>query len=377
VGVATAALFTGGFQDAPARTIQHWVGVINGKATGSADGTIAAVEYEDGVWTNHGTILAPSSPGDYTSPWLLHDGTQYVIYLAHYDVGTDTWVTLRFTCATLTGTWSSGTDIGVDDARFPTVLLEGSTWRMWAGDAVNNDDIRYLTSSDGISWSDHGVVMSLGTGWEADFIQSGAIMRHGDTYYLYFIGKSGFRWQGGLATFTDPLGTYTRDASNPVLAREGLSYALTANNSSSAIVTVASTTGLVVGQSVVLVDTNSPIHSSHIASVDSGTQVTLEEATTTLYATAQGATLRPQTYNSVQPRVIWGRHDGWEMWFTAFQPVDDLTIGGETIREGVMRATAPDPEGPWTIQQAEGLAFHHGSGVYAISAENISRVAVG
>ena len=77
-------------------------------------------------------------------------------------------------------------------------------------------------------WTDHGTFLTQSPGqWDARFegmISPCAIIKIGSVYHLYYIGADGDRGDGGpanrklgVATATDPLGTWTKFAGNPII----------------------------------------------------------------------------------------------------------------------------------------------------------------
>lgn len=400
VALATAALFTGAIPNAPPRIVGDLVGIYNGSTDGSTY-AIGAITRTDGVWTvDAGNPVlqkgANTTWDDATvkDPYLIWDGTQYVMYYAGLD-GTNYRIG-RATASSVGGPWTKyasnpvlnlGSGGAFDDAGliFPTVLYDVDAtpkWKMWygAGDGSNHT-IGYAYSSDGLSWTKHGQVIGLGSGgsWNDERVIPGGIVRVGSTYYLFAAGaqnpSGNSRWQTGVWTFTDPTGTYTPSASNPILTARyntsGTSQALTANTSSgSAVVTVTSTAAWNVGEPMVLDDGNSDPLVSEILTIDSATQVTLSETAAADYTTAQSAVIRPLAYNSVTPRSVWRSGTQWVMAVTPFQSLRDLT--SSHLAEGSMLATASDPEGPFTLDYATGLIVPLSGGWDANSAENLS-----
>lgn len=113
------------------------------------------------------------------------------------------------------GTW--------DDAHvaYSTVILDGSTYKMWyAGHDGSTWKIGYATSSDGISWSKSGSnpVLSLGAGGTWDDVHVGYpfVIKDGGTYKMWYTGNDGTNYRIGYATSSDGI-AWTKYASNPVL----------------------------------------------------------------------------------------------------------------------------------------------------------------
>lgn len=336
-------------------------------------------------------------------PWLLWDGSQYVMYYAGYNGSA--YQIGRATASSHNGAWtkyagnpvlSLGAGGSFDDAglAFPTVLYEPSDttkpWKLWyRSDDGSTQKIAYAYSSDGISWTKVGVVLDVGTAgqWDDVGVLPGGIVKSGTTYYLFYGGRANVsapvNWQGGLATFTDPEGTYARSASNPVLVAQfgtsGVSQALTSDTASgSAVVHVATTSHWVAGQTMLIADSNSESETHEILSIDSGTQVTLDSVVSSTFAAADGAVLRPFDINSVTPRSVRQAGSGFELWFAPFQGLSDLSVGGSNLREGSMRATATGLGGAWTRDDITGLLFPlfpATSGWHQFSAENPSVIA--
>ena len=381
----SAASGSGSFTPVPGSL----VALYNGQ-NGDGVYAIGAATSTDGgaTWTKYGSnpVLQKGTGGAWDDdhvkdPWLMWDGSQYVVYYAGHD-GTKYQIG-RATASAHTGTWTKaggnplvavGTSGAFDDAgvNFPTVLYEpsdtGREWKMWyAGNDGAVQRIGYAYSSDGLSWTKHGQVIDVGAGgsWEDEGVLPMAIHKTGSTYYLFYGGRQGTtvpRWQGGIATFTNPEGTYTKSGSNPVLLARfndaDTSQLLTANRTSGgAIVTVTDTSVWNVGEPLALADGTSETEIHAIASIDSGTQITLAGNVTSDFTTAHGATIRPMAWNAVLPRTVRAVSGGYEMYGTPFQPVEDLSPGGTKLREGSMRWTASALTGPWAYDYDAGLLF--------------------
>jgi hypothetical protein len=406
--VATRAVFTGGFPTVPPRTPVELVALFNGTSNAGPYAIGSATSDDEGIsWTVNPSnpVLQKGAGGTWDDdhvkdPWLMRmsDGT-FVCYYSGYDGAK--YQTGRATASSIEGPWTKyasnpvltvGAGGAFDDTNvvFPTVLYDPDAsppWKMWYG---GNDGsiqrIGYAHSTDGLSWTKHGMVIDVGAGgtWNDEGVLPGAILRFGTTYYLYVGGRTGTtnpQWEGGLYTFTSPTGTYTA-ASNPILLARyhdaGVFQTLTTNTAlGSAVVAITSTAAYTVNEPMALADANSETHIASIASIDSGTQITLDAVTSAAFTTAQGAVIRPFASNSVLPRTVYRTADGWVMYFSPFQPVEDLSPGGSKLREGSMRATSPDADGTWAYDYTAGLLFPvDGAGWDALSAENPSVVGV-
>jgi predicted GH43/DUF377 family glycosyl hydrolase len=110
------------------------------------------------------------------------------------------------------------------------VLKEGpTTYRLWyeAVGSTGITSVGYATSTDGMTWTKQGAVMSPGgaTSWERDELSPNSILFEGGVYKLwyhgggYFMGGSGTRYGNGRIGYaTSPDGiTWTKYATNPVL----------------------------------------------------------------------------------------------------------------------------------------------------------------
>ena len=364
--------------------------ILRALYNGSNDGTlyaIGAATATDGVWTRYGLnpVIQVGAGGTWDDatvkdPCIIWDGSQFVVYYAGYD-GTKYQIG-RATASVYSGPYTKaggnpvltvGSGGAFDDAgvNFPVVLYEpadtGKEWKMWYGaDEGTDQSIGYAYSTNGTSWTKVGQKVTKGSAatWEDEDVLPMAIYKDGATYNLFYGGRQGTtnpKWQGGLVTFTDPEGVYTKDAGNPILLARfndaNSTVSLTGTTAASAIVTVTATSGLNVNEPVVLADGNSQTEVMRIASIDSGTQVTLTDATVGTFTVAEGAVLRSFAYNSVLPRTIRAISGGFEMFGTPFQPVEDLSVGGTKLREGSFRWTASALDGPWTYDYSTGLLF--------------------
>jgi hypothetical protein len=335
-------------------------------------------------------------------PQLIHDGSGYVAYYSGND-GSNFRVG-RATASALTGPWTKDAgnpvlDLGAggdfDDAgiEFASVLYEpadtGREWKMWYGGLKASDSrwrAGYAYSTDGVSWTKHGQVLDIGASgqWDDEGVIPFDVVNDGGTYHVFYGGRQSPSstpfWQGGVATTTDPEGSYTKHAGNPTqLVRSfevaSTSIDLTANASPGATtLTLSTTTPFSAGEVVVLTDTSTDAEVFEVESIDSGTVLTLRTAVVGTFTTGDQARLRPATRNGVVPATVRPAAGGWQMFGVAFQTLSDLTVGGSPLRELSLRWTASSLTGVWTLDNDSGLLLSLGgaSDWDRYSAENMS-----
>lgn len=139
------------------------------------------------------------------------------------------------TAAAAPGNWTklSGNPVlsvgysGAWDDQFtfaPSVLLDGSTYKMWYAGSSATDSTRkigYATSLDGIAWTRYGSapVFTAGSAgaWD-EKISFPTVMKDGSTYKMWYSGVTAAGvGQVGYATSPDGI-TWTRFGANPVLS---------------------------------------------------------------------------------------------------------------------------------------------------------------
>jgi predicted GH43/DUF377 family glycosyl hydrolase len=60
--------------------------------------------------------------------------------------------------------------------------------------------------------------------WDSAYVISPSVVYHEDLFYLFYEGNNGDHSEIGYATSADPLGTFTKSESNPVLAPQGSGF---------------------------------------------------------------------------------------------------------------------------------------------------------
>jgi predicted GH43/DUF377 family glycosyl hydrolase len=109
-----------------------------------------------------------------------------------------------------------------DYVTTPRVLYDGTTFRMWyQGGLSGVSRIGYATSTDGINWVKHGIVLSPGpTGdWDSSSVALGSVTWNGTAYLMWYTGSNGITYTGGAVGFAvsnDGL-NWVKYSGNPVL----------------------------------------------------------------------------------------------------------------------------------------------------------------
>lgn len=378
--------------------------LFNGQS-GDGEYKIGAATRTNGVWSEYASnpVLTKGTGWEadlVKDPCLVWDGSQYVVYYAGYS-GT-VYTIGRATASSHEGTWTKygsnpvlnvGTAGAFDDAgvSFPTVLYEssdtGKEWKMWYGaNDGSTSTIGYAHSTDGLSWTKVGKVLDVGTSGDFDDVDilPGAIYKDGSTYYLFYGGRqntSDNKWQGGYATFTNPEGTYTKYASNPVLLSRFNDAPFPSGFTSDpspgqAVVVVSDTSKFNLGEPVVVVDGDTTAENFYVVSKTS-TDLTLDHNITGTFTNASSGGVRPFAFISTFPRSVLSRTGGYELFGTPFQPVEDLGQPASKLWEGAFEWRASALTGTWSYYYVEGrgLLFPlspNGASWHSRSAENPS-----
>lgn len=104
----------------------------------------------------------------------------------------------------------------------PELYYEGGVFNLFAQDLSTKSIVRF-TSNDGINFSNEGIVLAPGTGFEDDKVSDPTIVKIGSTYHMWYAGSTGASVSGfsiGHATSSD-LSTWSKDPANPVFTGGG------------------------------------------------------------------------------------------------------------------------------------------------------------
>jgi hypothetical protein len=215
---------------------------------------------------------------------------------------------------------------------FPAILYDAEEadankrWKMWySGGLFGAGGIGYAYSADGISWTKYAsnpVLAPTGAGWEQHLIYPGSIVRRGETYYLFYNGYPTGDATGlaGLATFTDPEGTYTRSADNPLVASDGITTTLTASvGIGDTTVAVTSAAIFPIGASVWVYDGDANHYLSRVKKQVSSTSLELTDAAPVAISST-GGNVRSAAYNSINISSAIYDGNGWLFGAVVYQP---------------------------------------------------------
>lgn len=175
-------------------------------------------------------------------PSIIKDGAGYKMYYESYGVLAGGAIGLATSADGVHWTRYNANPIltgtpGAWDERqaiSPTVLKEGSVYKMWytslsqAGNWRNF--IGYATSTDGIHWTKHPTpVLGPGADWTWDEYGPvhASVVRDGGAYRMYYGSGSGTggQSQGGIGLATSPDGvTWTRHPYNPLITRRAYGW---------------------------------------------------------------------------------------------------------------------------------------------------------
>lgn len=294
--------------------------------------------------------------------WLYYSGYNGSIYQTgvarSYDFGR-TWTKYASNpIITATQSWESAG--GTRGTYAPAVLYDATEtnsakrWKMWYNSGSPNS-IGYAYSADGLSWTKFASnpVLVPTSGFESSQVYVTSVVKVGGTFYLFYGGYNGSVWKAAVVTFTDPVGTYTRSANNPLLSPDAISTTLTANVSiGDTTAAVTDATIFPIGAAVWVAD-NSHQYLSYVAARPTTTSLTLEDAAPVAIASASGI-VRSQAYGDIG--VTQALYDGgWRFYMDGFQP--QLPADTSALRELLLVGSADADLAAIAIDYQAGLAI--------------------
>jgi hypothetical protein len=111
------------------------------------------------------------------------------------------------------------------EGRMPSVLHEETGFRMWYAANDDWDGIRLATSADGVTWttSAEPVLSSSGyPGWDYA-ITHPSVIKEGDVYKMWYVGKAIDDWRRMIGYATSPDGVHWTRATAPLIEEDSLS----------------------------------------------------------------------------------------------------------------------------------------------------------
>lgn len=173
-------------------------------------------------------VITPSGVGANNPSVLRIDASTLWIW---YTTGEPSGKIVRRVSTDDGATWGAESD-ALANARWCSVIKVGSTYRMvyTFSNLTTYDSIYLATSTDGVTWTPQGALLTIGAGgaWDDTWVTDPSEILIDGTYYLYYAGWSSTApgdARIGLATSsTGNAGSYTKHASNPVLSQGANSY---------------------------------------------------------------------------------------------------------------------------------------------------------
>jgi hypothetical protein len=259
-------------------------------------------------------------------------------------------------------------------ARFPMVFWDSGTnkwWMIYMGYNGTNLQGGLAYSTDLISWtkSSHNPILTVVPGtWESLHTASVSNpVKVDGTYYLLY-GAYGVTWQTGLVTFATPEGTWTKSPNNPVIKRRPNAHALLTQTllAGTKVVHVANTTAFMVREPVFLESTTGS-EINRIASIDSGTQLTLSSNVANTWS--KNNYILSCMSGSNSPRGLFLDGAIWRAFFTPFgfslvvsKELSFYATGADLTSLTIQYASCPtislsDNPADWDGLSAENQAF--------------------
>jgi len=337
------------------------------------------------TWTSSG-VTAPYTVVANNIIYVYAGGYNGTVYQIGVTVSTDGGRTYTQAASNPVITVGSGGTYDEKGAAFPVVMYDVTEtnpsymFKMWyrALAASGDQSIAYAYSSDGVTWTKFGKVLDVGTSGNFDdnLLESGGgVQKIAGTYYYFYGGNHNVagrtQWTGGLATFTNPQGTYTKQG-QILQALTSRTTTLTADCTiGTTTLTVASTANFQVGEYVLVGDSTTTYPMlSRISAIGSSTSLTLEKPARATYHVANSGGVRSVYSWSVEPRSVFWENGQWTMAVSIFQQFSDFGSASELV--GWAYNTNALPTGTWTFDINRGVALPFDqTGIDIDSAENL------
>jgi len=321
---------------------ESWLGFYNGRK--SAEGAygigVAGAPAVIGPWKVRSSplITAPTGYVHVSKPAVVKVGEKFRMYAQANRVGADgAMLSDLFSYFSDDGlVWSlSAAHPVLEGASRPEVLYEpfdkGKEFKLWYR-AQGANDTSYAYSSDGVHWVRFGTVLKNGPpgSFDSRNLSPGAIIKHQGLYYLFYeAADDGIFFNGGVATFTNPEGVYTKNPLNPILRRESeASASLTRSaNAGDKELFIVDSSVFKLGQPLVLFDTRARWELVRVAGVVGPRNLRLQAPLAQSYDVQKGATVRSWAFAKVYVSDVFFEGGLWNIVATAFDPYEGITDG--------------------------------------------------
>jgi uncharacterized membrane protein/predicted GH43/DUF377 family glycosyl hydrolase len=145
---------------------------------------------KQGLVINHDPVNNSQNPGD---PCVLKIGGEYKMWYGTYNGAANQ---VAFASSTDGVTWTKHGVVlaagwaGELHAALPTVIYDDGIYKMWYSNYVTMYHTNYATSLDGINWTKHGQVLAAGETYAEAGIYGPDVQRLNGHYHMWYSGKS-------------------------------------------------------------------------------------------------------------------------------------------------------------------------------------------
>lgn len=337
----------------------YWLGFYNGKHTvgnyGIGIATAASIAAGFTRVSTTSPIVAPPGYQHIVAPCVVRVEDLFYMYVEGFATETGTWRDVLLYTSRDGMAWALHPDNPVltiaGGARRCSVLYEPSDpkdpFKMWYVRS-STLDIAYASSADGVHWATRGnaVLTHGGAGaWDADQVIAGGVVKEGATYWLFYAGFDGARYQGGCATATNPAGPYEKAAANPIVrSRAGAEQRSTGNvPAGSTRLSVADSSVFCVDEPVVICNRLGRWEVNRVASLPSPNTLVLNDPVRQPYSVADETWVRSWASQDVHTTCVWKEDDTWHAVITAFGCQKGLTCAVNFMVELTGYMTGPSP----------------------------------
>ncbi len=172
-------------------------------------------------WDKKGIVIPNGTLGEHDSTWtmqpyVLKEGNEYRMWYTGYNA---TAYHIMYATSSDGVTWIKygpvfGPEYNLTNNLWliavPSILKDGNEYRMYYSGSDMDDSLYFnmymATSSDGINWTDYGMVLGKGENGTTESlgVMNGKVIKMpNDTYKMFYTGYDGNRWRFHLAVSDD------------------------------------------------------------------------------------------------------------------------------------------------------------------------------